>query len=402
MKNYIFFTLGLAFIAFNSFAQNELKTKHFEEYTTYFKLSDNHEIPTKIRSKFKEELKNVQFVGLAEIHQSQQLSFFTKGLLGLLSESCFNHFALELGPNSAQILNELSDNNYDIPTKLNFLNQTYGTNDFPKVPLIFIDKKEEADFIDEAANLNYIFWGLDQEFRYSFEMHLDRIYAMTESTTIEVMDLYKKSKKIVRNTLIGDNSKGKIGCTLKDNQTIKDFFEAIKGNDKIDRYLEDILISLNIYCKQEMGNGGSQERADYMKTNFDNYYQKALSKDKFPKVLFKLGSTHLTHSFSPSGIDDIGKHISEKAKTNGTEFLSFYHLRRYNNDRDLINSDEFKDIKMILELGKKNKWALIDLRPIRERINERELTTTDIISYGLNSYDFVLLSPNDRNGILNY
>ncbi|WP_298897169.1 hypothetical protein [uncultured Psychroserpens sp.] len=389
-----------------SFSQNSMTTNDFKDHTTYFSLSKDHQFQgNKMYKKLKQITKNAQFIGIAEVHQSEQLSYFTSSFLELLSEQCFNNFALELGPYSAKILAEISVNPEDTRLNINKLNRLYGKKEFPKIPLIFVDKVEDVKFINTASSLGYNFWGLDQEYLFSYEMHLDRLYEHYNNKTPEFIQLYNASKVVLENAIFKNKlPKGETSnCWLKDNETLNAFFSKFDSNDSAIKYINALKTSMGIYCKQETASGGNQERADYMKSNFMIKYNQLLKKEAKPKVVLKLGSVHLTHSTSQLGVNDIGKFLSEKAKANNTEFLSFFYLPRYKNGEDLINNDQFKSLSIVLSLGKKNKWTLIDLRPIRKMMLEGQLNTkNEIVAFGLISYDFVLIPPDDKNGTLNY
>ena len=388
------------------FSQDEITTNDFKDHTIYFNLSKDHQFKGgKIYNKLKQITKNAQFIGIAEVHQSQQLSYFTSGFLELLSEQCFNNFALELGPYSAKILQEISSNPNETQININKLNRLYGENKFPKVPLIFVDKVEDAKFIKTASSLGYDFWGLDQEYYFSYEMHLDKLYNQYDNKTTEFIQRYNASKQVLDNAMQNNNLPEGVtpNCWLKDNEVLNAFFAKFDNNESAVKYINTLKTSIGIYCKQETASGGNQDRANYMKSNFMAKYNQMLEKEIMPKVLLKFGSVHLTHSTSQLGVNDIGEFLSDKAKANNTEFLSFFYLPRYKNGKDLINSDGFKDLSVVLSLGKINKWALVDLRPIRDMLlNGKLKTQNQIIAFGLNSYDFVLIPPDDKNGTLNY
>lgn len=404
MKKLFYLCILITIFSYSkSFAQKDLESKDFKEFNTYFKLSKNHEIVGKTRKKLKKILSEAQFVGLAEVHQSQQLSYFTKGFLELLSEDCFKDFALEMGPYSAQILQNISSTSVNTSKKIQALNHKYGKNDFPKIPLIFADKKEDAIFIETASERTFKFWGLDQEFEYSYVMLLDNIYNQVKNKTSEIKNLYLKSKKVLSDVNFQYKKDGIVkNCWLIENDIIQKFFNKIDYDENIKNYIDALKITWDIYCKASSGKNSNQQRADYMKSNFEKMYKKASKTKQLPKVFIKLGSLHLTHTTSPLGVNDIGKYIHDKAQNNGSKFLSFYHLTRFKDGKDLIHTKEWKNTALVLSLEKKNKWTLIDLRPIRKRINSGELKTTDIIAYGVNAYDFALISPDDTNGKLNY
>ena len=337
------------------------------------------------------------------MHQSQQLSYFMVGLLELLKEKGFGHLALELGPNSAEILQNISITPGDVESEIKRLNNDYGKKSGFKIPIIFADKIEDALFIGKASGLGYSFWGLDQEFAYSYEMHLDNIFKSVNSPSSELEQLYLECKELVRKSIFKNKISGITNnCWYQQNETIENFFEKFKDNLKAQKIIQDLKITWDIYCKSETGQGSNQQRADYMKHNFDSLYSLASQKETSPKVLVKLGGVHLTHGLSPFRVDDMGKHLHEKSASKGTGFLSIRHLITYRNGKSNIGRSGWKGVGMFLELGRKDQWTLVDLRLFRDKVLSGELTTNEKYLHELTSYDLLLIPPKDKIGTLNY
>lgn len=383
----------------------ELTTSDLKEHTTYFNISDGLELPEKVRTILKKDFNQAQFVGLAEVHQSQHLSYFTSALLKLLSESCYDNFILEIGPYAVEKLSEFSKYPDRITDSIRLYNRKYGKNTLEMTPFMFADKIEEADFLAEASKLGFKFWGIDQEYSMSFEMHIDILYSKLDNKTPKIKSLYKGAKRIIRNSIFKRKFDSDIrDCAWLNNNVLNSFFDEISVSENIKNHIEAIKKSWDIYCKAKSGvKGSSQERANLMKLNFDKIYSQASANSKKPKFFLKMGQVHLTHNISPFGIDDIGKYINVKADKNGSKFISIYHLRRFKDGKDIIERKDMENVKMALNLGKKDKWTLIDLRPIKIKIKSGQLKTENAaIKYGLDAYDYMLISPDDTNGKLNY
>ena len=384
----------------SAYNQPSITQETFIPYVTYFTLDEDHNINGEGRQKLIESVGDNQFIGLAEVHQSQQLSYFTTGFLQMLSEKGFNHFALELGPISAQIVQELSTNPSETEDNLNKINRTYGKKKFPKIPLIFVDKVEDALFVRKAFELDYEIWGLDQEFAYSYEMHLDRMYDLMDDKSEELEALYLECKKLFSKNIFKSKVSGQTkNCWFGEEPTIREFFKLTEGNSEAKSIADALSTTWDIYCRNEQRLPSNQVRADYMKSNFEHYYG---AQTTAPKVFVKLGGVHLTRGISVFGVNDMGKYLNEKGNDLNTGFLTIRHFRRFKNGKDMAGKGGWKNVGFLMRLGHKDKWTLVDLRPLRKPLMDKELATDKYTHFEIMNYDLLLISPDDKNGKLNY
>lgn len=385
-------------------AQQILSYEDLLPHTIYFSLGHDLELNQEVVEKLSKDLQEARYVGLAELHRSRNLSLFTVALLKLLHKEGFNQFALELGPYSAQMLQHISSQPSEIRERIRQINQTYGSKLFDIAPFVFADRMEDALFLEKAAELNVNLWGLDQEFFDSFELHLDSVFALSPKDNEQVMNLYQECKSNIKKWRKKEIRKRDFAytCTLLEDQFLQDFFNQFEGNALAEEYIQAIKVSLEIYCKNEQGKGSNQERANYMKRNFEEYYRRAEMMGSQPKVFVKMGSVHLSKATSIFGVEDLGKYLTERAQSEESAYLNIRHLRRYRNGRDLIGKKGWREVGLLMQLGKKNMWTLTDLRPIRKRLEAGEYTTDKHISYELRNYDFLLIPPNDRKSRPNF
>jgi len=385
-------------------AQSPLTKIDLETTTIYFDIDSNYQFDNNAKNLFQKEVSRSQFIGLAELHQSQQLSLFTNALLNILNREGFKYFAMELGPYSAKILSNLSAVPNQTADNIKKLNTAYGNKLYQMTPLVFADRKEDALFIENASKLGFEFWGLDQEFIFSYEMHLDTLYSLAVNKTEELQKHYLESKTLLKSwgKKAAKSSKFDYNCQLQEDPTLQSFFQQFEGDDLAKSRIEALRTSWDIYCKNESGLNSNQQRADYMKKNFDNYFGKSVQGKGEAKVFVKLGNVHLTKGKSPFGVDDMGKYLSEKAEENDSGFLNIRHLARYRNGKDLIGKKGWESVTLFMELGKKDVWTLIDLRPILQKLRNGELQADKSITFEINSYDMILIPPNDQKSILNF
>ncbi|WP_436515092.1 hypothetical protein [Ekhidna sp. To15] len=392
-------SIGFCLIALSTTrAQQPLTHELLEESAIRFSLNAEGQIEGEARKKWLEWIGNNQFVGLGEVHNSAQLSLFTKGLLNLLDEKGFEHFAMEMGPNTSSVLEEKINGESHILDVIKMLNQAYGKKSSYKTPLVFVNKVEDAEFVEAAANLNFNFWGIDQEYAGSYEMLIDQIYANSNNTDGSFANAYTLAKATVRKVIFRNKYQGQsVYCWYSSSQEINNFFSQVENETSL-KIIEDIRMSWDIYCKHSQG-GSNQIRANYMKKNFDYYLAKY---GQEAKVFTKLGGIHLTHGKSTFGVDDIGKYLTEKSQQSDRGFLNIRHLIAYRNGKSNIGKSGWKTVTMFLELGRKDQWTVVDLRPFREMLKRGEITTTKKYTFELMSYDLLLISPDDQYPKVNY
>lgn len=400
----LFIGLNLLCLSFSAFTQKPLTAEDLLPYTTHFDLKENLSLEGEVADILEKEIQAHQFVGLAELHRSKNLSLFTVAFLKLLHKHEFDYFAMELGPISAQFLQKYAENPDQVGERIKQINRSYGSKTFDIAPFVFADRKEDALFMEEAARLDFELWGLDQEFFDSFELHLDSIYATADKKGGEIESLYMECKSNIRKWRRKELWKGNFAytCKLLEDESLNDFFTSFKGNLIAEPHIDAVKSSLRIYCKNEQGKGSNQERAYYMQSNFEQRYKQAQTKKEQPRVFIKMGSVHLSKGTSIFGVDDMGKFLEEKAALEKTAYLNIRHLRRFRNGKDLIGKKGWEEVGLLMKLGKKDRWTLTDLRPMRKALQRGEIQVDKHISYELMNFDFLLIPPNDKKSKPNF
>lgn len=401
MKLYKFLSFCLILSFFTMNAQKQLTLNDLKKHTQYFSISNSYDFSENVKDFLATGAKENQFIGIAEVHQSEQLSHFTAAFLRILKSNQFNHFALEIGDYSTSILEKISENPLETKSKLKALNKKYGKNRFPYIPFIFVDKVADVKFIEEASKLDINLWGIDREYEFSYLLHLDNMFELSKKTTA-LKTAYQKARKLMKKNAFRDKVSGEYKfCWLLNEPTMHQYLTLLSEEKELKNYVTELKNSWKIYCRFVKGKGGSTLRAKYMRSKFDSLYTVASKKEKLPKVLVKLGGVHLTHGNSQYGRYDVGRHLHDKAKENNTNFLAIRHVWRYKNGKDQVGRSSWKNTSFLMQMGKKDQWTLIDLRPIKKLVEENNLLVDKGTAWELKNYDWFLISPNDSKGTIN-
>ena len=311
-----------------------------------------------------------QFVAWGEYHNSPIVSQLTTLALEAAAKQGFKTWCIETSPFVATELMQIgrTKNPADSLISISKDHPNYGT--FP-----FFKTKEDAQMLVSANEFKYTILGVDQEFQMAFPYCIDKIY---EAQT----DKIKQKYKAVKDSLKAEwwNPKTVLLDSFKNAVAQKDFKLA----------LDDIKISKEIYQEQD-----ASQRASLMKKNFFDYYDN--SKAKNEKVFFKMGNNHLGRGMNfETQLYDIGNAVFELSQRNKTSFANVYFMARYSMDEgkviDDMEADKPENPKVFSTLYDKEKWVLVDVRTLRERIRNDGTLTIDTYKL-IEKYDFVLISP---------
>jgi hypothetical protein len=371
--------------------QQPLTNEDLAENTTYFSLENGFR--DEGAALLRQEIAGAHFIAYGELHNSQQSALFFDALLKEASKSGFNNLALEIGEYSTRILERLSATPENTAANINSFFKKYGAKNY-KWPIPFVKGVEDAAFLETASALNYDLWGLDHEYLFSAPILFDELILTTDATE-ELLDLKKEATKAWKKL----KSK-KRSCESLTSPEIKAFLSKFSAeNEQAQAVIKGLKTAWQIYCDYEEArySKSNTDRVSFMRENFrDNFEQTAESTGQIPKVIAKLGSYHSSRIMSPLGYKDVGNLMKEMAEKRQVDVLYIRYLRRYWQGKDKIDSKDYANSRTFLTVGKPDQWALIDLRPLREKIKSGELTVSDSEKLEIYNYDLMLMAPKDR------
>lgn len=391
-KNIFIFILSI--LSTIIFAQEKLESVDISKFVYTFEINNNNIVGLGAKL-LENKILESQFLLLGEQHYSPEISELTNALLPRLKESKFMYFAVEIGPNSSEKMVELIK---EEGTLFDF--NTNFCSKYKDIPIPFFDGKKDEKFLKTAINENFEIWGIDQEFLSSQLFLIDEIYNSSDnkhslkpyySNAKKFLEEEFKKEKTIKNYTMFTN--------LLVSEILISFFEKC-NTDIQQKIITDLTTSWKIYAlnEEKKYEENNFTRMQYMKRNFGENYKVAEKKDSLPKVFIKMGSMHLANGKNWLGIYDLGNMIKELAYFNGTQSTSINCFARYykNNDGtiyDYLEDKEGKVYQPILEFAKKDKWVLIDTKPILKIVREKKIILNKDLKILLSGFDFVLFSP---------
>jgi hypothetical protein len=161
--------------------------------------------------------------------------------------------------------------------------------------------------------------------------------------------------------------------------------------------LDDIKISEEIY-NNAYSYKGNNIRAVLMKKNFYNYFDNLKSPKE--KVFLKMGANHLAKGINfESQQYDIGNSLFELTQRTKSTFTNVYLIPRYSEEDgkivDEMDNPKKEYSKEFLNLYDKDKWIVLDLRPLRYKIKYDKTLSLETYQT-IEKYDFVAISPEVR------
>lgn len=401
------------------FAQEKppLTEKDLEKNTYYFEISDNKLIGD--GAKFlTDEISKHQYVLLGEYHGSHQISVFTKAVIPVLHDAGCRTFALEIGPISSEILGEMSQDSAKTIENLNAFNSKYylQTKNRTFTPIPFFSSIEDAEFLAEARKRNWNLIGLDQEFSFSYVPLIQKMFEnLNAKKKAGLKPLYEKVVSLINSFYRASIDEGKSQYkAILDSKEVNDFLEkAAENNLKNKRIADAIRFTTDIYYMNDdkirkywAANSG---RVNYMKKNLSEGFAKLKFDTKKDKMLLKMGGVHTGKGFSPLSLFEIGNTLSELAAFNGNKSLHINFNSRFYMDNgkevdDLADTKGFGyRFRALLQMSKKDKWTVIDLRPMRPNVfYARKYNLDEIILEIFKNHDLYIMPPMDIDPKPNY
>lgn len=368
-------------------AQRALNEEDVAAQAQYFKLGENMEGPGV--DLLDQEISQADMIAFGELHNSQQMALFFDALLRVSSKHGFDKLALEVGPNAAEIISKLIANPETARDQLNAFHHQYKSKS-NSWAIPFIRGVEDAQFYSTASELGYQLFGIDQEYTLGALPLFDKLFKLLPEGDATQQKLKENAAKAWKGF-----GKKERNCRSLQDTDINAFFDLFDAKkEQAQTIIGALRTSWEIYCDYEKGEykQSNSKRVEYMRKNFDAILQ---SGDR-PKVIAKMGSVHMGRVRSSLNLEDVGQLMASRAAESGRKSLHIRYLRRFWQGKDKLDSKDYADSRLWLTVGKRDEWAVIDLRPFREKIRTGELEATNWQIFEIFNYDLMLMAPEDR------
>ncbi|NBC65665.1 MAG: hypothetical protein GVY07_08455 [Bacteroidetes bacterium] len=402
MPRILFLSLLLLLIASRGYAQVELSPELLQDHTYYFSL--NNGVFSGADSLL-HEIEESHFIALGELHNRQQLSRFTTALLNTVASFGFQYLAVETGPYSAEKLEQLIAEGTD---RVSAFYDEYSYLLFNITPIPFFTGQADLEMLAMAHREGYDLWGIDQEFAFAPQFLIDEL---AETAGQDLTGQQEDLQSSLGWDLYWMQFRAQIfssydlACRLRDSEDLQTYIDSFDSNNPEVAFItEALMTSLEIYCMYESGNyrENNQTRIAYFKSNFDKCMTRAMTQDSLPKVILKMGSYHSGRERSPLNYYDIGNHLQAWADSLGTQSLHIRFLNRYIDGEDMMENENYTSSRNFMSVGKTDRWAVIDLRPLRRMAANKSLDANAFETREIINYDLLLIMPDDSRAERHY
>lgn len=411
IKN-ITLNLVLSFLSLVSMqAQDSLDTQDLLKISYNFTIVDG-ELRGEGARMLESNIAASQYTMIGEYHGSKLISEFTKALIPVCDANNYKLMALEVGPISANKLAELSAESENTASNLKVFNQKYyyPTEEFTAIP--FFEHVEDADFLAEASKRSWKLIGVDQEFSYSYEMLINRMF---ENLSVEKQKAVNKNYRMVRDTIahfigLDDSQKRRFSISATESIFLQDFLDEMSieeiNEEIVDAFRETVKIYK--YNADRKWFENNESRITYMKSNL----RKGMKQNNFDiskdKMLIKMGGYHLSKGKSPLGFYELGNTLNELAEFHGNKALNISFIGRYYMEEgtliDELEENPNYNLKELALLAKKDEWVVIDLRQLIKGIEYHpvQYKVTEAMRVIMSRYDLIVLPPIEMEATKNY
>ena len=419
MKKIFILLIGTFFFNFsqNAFGQDSITIQDLEPFTYTFSIEADgfHGAGGEILSK---AISEAHITMLGEDAGSKLEHHFANALINELDQNNYKKMVLETAGGGGQLINKMARNNELTSEKVKALNQKYllekkgGTF----VPILELRNLEAIQSIENAHNRGWSFLSVGIEPWTSYKMLADDLYDnLLPNNKQTYQDLYQETIAFLDQqyeAIEAHNSDEvhKLMSQLKSAKCFKEFLDKMiicEGNRATITAIQQSIEYWSMYGNKQFyeKNIWSAKRdkmklaEDLRKENFD------FKKDK---LFVKMYRSHLSKSMAPSGAFGVGNMLSELASYHGNESLSIGVVRRFYDDgkavKDLsLATDGFNQIfKELVQLGKKEEWVLVDLRPFVKEFYYGNYILSNGLYRMFTRYDMLVIPKLDSKATANY
>lgn len=335
---------------------------------------------------------------MGEQHGIKEVSEFSSALFTEAIPLGFKYLCIETDSYSAEKLEELAR------SEEGAINNFLGN--YPLSFPFYSDKEEFQmlqNILSHQKGAETTLWGVDQVFlgmpRYLFSILLQE--AHTDEAKELVLSYLEKEKMFYKKFTETSDPQHLIPFSLNETEFKKIYDGFGPGISlKAKKILTDIQTTQEIYFLWLTGkyNKNNHSRSKLMKKQFMEYYNNALTSEKFPKAVLKFGSTHTYRGLSLFNQFDLGNMVSELAELNGFNSTHINLSGVKGMTQGFIGPPQRFDsfsklnpfIKEVLsERADSGSWVLIDMRPLRNTLKAEDLEKTKEIVFGNDFWIFI-------------
>ena len=401
----------------NAYAQDSITVQDLEQFSYTFSI-ENDGFNGKGGEILSKAITNAHITMLGEDAGSKLEHHFANALINELDQNNYKTMVLETGGGGGQLINKMAKNSELTSQNIKALNQKYllekkaGTF----VPILELRNIEAIQSIENANNRGWSFLSVGEEPWTSYKMLADDLYDnLLPNNKQTYQNLYEETIAFLDQqyeAIEAHNSPevNKLMTQLTSAKCFNEFLDKMticEGNRETVKAIQSSIEYWSMYGNQQYyekniwsAKKDKKKLAEDLKNkNFD------FKKDK---LFVKMYRNHLAKSMAVSGAFGVGNMLLELANYHGKESLSIGFVRRFYQDGEAIKdlsqaTDGFnKKFKELVQIGKKEEWVLVDLRPFVKEFYYGNYIITDGLYRMFTRYDMLVIPKLDSKATANY
>ncbi len=351
-----------------------------------------------------------RFMLIGEEHGVGSNVDFSTALFQALQPLGYTQYVTEIGPASAEYFNQLVRK----PDAMAAFRAFYTQYPF-SVPFAWLEEEVHLLKAVAAANSAGGIIGIDQEFVFSPQLHLDTLLKACPDPAWQAqltawLDLERDANRALASGTTPDQLTAFMNVPLPEGwHALREYFASQQNSEAVT--LMDALEAshqLYMHYAHEEYYDNNHVRSQLMRKYFYAAYQKIIAAQPDARFLVKLGANHISRGHSTMGIQDIGNFISELATMHETQSFHLFVLPISGTQNAWLPflPAEFKTYPIDSDYGPmfqpfldaapaKTGWNLYDLRPLRHRQMRWSKDNPAFLDLFLR-YDAILIMENVR------
>lgn len=416
-----FLILFVCYFFFNvhqyTFGQDSIRIQDLEQFSYPFSIKDGHfegeggEILTKA-------IAEAHITMLGENTGSKLEHHFVNTLITELDRNNYKNMVLEAGGASGKLINKMTKNSELNSQKVKALNQKYLLNKNGRtfIPILELKTVEAIQSIENANNRGWTFLSVGVEPWTSYKLFADELYShMLPNNKKAYKKLYEETiafldKEYENIQAHNSDEVFKLISQIKASKPFNEFLDKMaicEGNEELLKAIHTSIEYWWMYGNKEFYEKNVwSAKLDKMKLAED------LKKHNFDfkedKLFVKMWRNHLAKSMAPSGAYGVGNMLLEMASYHGNETLTIGVVGRFHKEGDEIKDllqakNGFTDMfKELIQLGKKEEWILVDLRPFVKEFYYGNYIQSGGLYRMFTRYDMLVIPKTDEAATVNY
>lgn len=364
-----------------AYSLNDLLTRH----SLAFKL-ENGQLVGEGADFLQTAMQSSQFFMIGEEHGVAEIPLATSALFQTAVNCGYNHLAIETGP----LITE------DISNAL-MRNGRQGLIDFIQAdPLMvpFYSWKEDIQLLHAAyaasENKATFLWGVDQENMFSACHLLQQVLDLAQhaNAKTKASQVLNQAHKLRREGIPGlfvvqEASFAELQLlAAHDNKTAVHILKALETSYNIYKLFGQ---AMQGRIEAEYENNAARE--SLIKKTFLRFYEQAVKKNKnqgLPKVMLRMGASHLCRGQAQSKVFSLGNLLFELAIYNKSNAFNIFMMAGLGTEvqsafegHQPAQNAKAMGLGPVLKICDTSAWTLFDLRPLRSVLFAGKLADID-------------------------